>query len=295
MNTVSALVVYGTKPGFHHGLDLQAPAGTKIHAPVSGLLEMRYYYKRRSPYTYEVSIATEGGYRWEIHHIDEESIPLDIRKLAKQRGIVQQGALLGEIYDASKLNITPHVHINVIDAKGYYHDPMKFFPSLSDLQPPVIKGIYLVDDRNQVVAAEETGEARRQRVKSGKYELVVDALDEIPPSKIGQPVHRMDVFVEVRQSDKSPITRQIASLRSDRLPGKDFLSGVKTIYKTDPIIRQDGSPITNQVDAEKPRKFLFRFALEEAMLAPMTEVGVNVVAYDYAGNKDTWLMTIIVE
>lgn len=31
------------------------------------------------------------------------------------------------------------------------------------------------------------------------------------------------------------------------------------------------------------------------MLAPMIEVDVNVVAYDYAGNKDTCIMKIIVE
>lgn len=207
MNTVSVLQFYGSNPGFHHGLDLQAPAGTKIYAPVSGLVETRYYYVRRSPYTYEVSISTENGYRWEFHHIDEESIPLEIRRLAEQRGIVQQGALLGEIYDASKVNITPHVHINVIDAEGYYHDPLKFFPSLSDPQPPLIKGIYLVDDRNQAVAAEETRETRRQPVKLGKFELVVDVLDEIPPSKIGQPVYRMDVFIELWQRDKSPVNQ----------------------------------------------------------------------------------------
>jgi murein DD-endopeptidase MepM/ murein hydrolase activator NlpD len=146
MNTVSALQMYGSKPGFHHGLDLQAPAGTKIYAPVSGVVATRYYYKRPSPYTYEVSIATENGYRWEFHHIDPESIPLDIRQLAEQRGVVQQGAVLGDIYDASPLNIPPHVHINVIGAEGYYHDPLKFFPPLADPQPPVINGIYLVDE-----------------------------------------------------------------------------------------------------------------------------------------------------
>jgi hypothetical protein len=295
MNTVSALQMYGSKPGFHHGLDLQAPAGTKIYAPVSGVVATRYYYKKPSPYTYEVSITTENGYRWEFHHIDAESIPLDIRQLAEQRGVVHQGAVLGDIYDASHLNIPPHVHINVIDAEGYYHDPLKFFPSLADPQPPVIKGIYLVDDRNHVVAAEETREPRRQRVTLGNYELVVDALDEMPPSKIGQPVYRMEVFVEVRQRDTSPRTGQMASTHVDRLPEKDFLSGVQTIYKLDPIIRQDGTPLTNQVEAAKPRKFLFRFPLEAALLAPMTEVGVNVVAYDYAGNKDTCRMIIMLE
>jgi hypothetical protein len=134
----------------------------------------------------------------------------------------------------------------------------------------------------------------KQRV-SGNYELVVDALDEMPPSNIGQPVHRMEVFVEVWQRDQPPITRQLASVHVDRLPEKDFLSGVQTIYKLDPIMRQDGTPLTTQVDMAKPRKFLFRFPLEDALLAPMTEVGVHVVAYDYAGNKDTCPMTLILE
>jgi murein DD-endopeptidase MepM/ murein hydrolase activator NlpD len=42
MNTVAALQMYGSQPGFHHGLDLQAPAGTKIYAPVSGVVATRY-------------------------------------------------------------------------------------------------------------------------------------------------------------------------------------------------------------------------------------------------------------
>jgi hypothetical protein len=209
--------------------------------------------------------------------------------------MVPQGAVLGAIYDASQVNLPPHVHINVLDAEGAYHDPLKFFPSLDDPQPPVIKGLYLVDNRNHVVAAEETREPRLQRVKLGTYELVVDALDEMPPSTIGQPVHRLEVFVEIGHRDASPITRRIASVHLDRLPEKDFLSGVQTIYKINPILRHDGTPITNQVHTARPRKFLFRFPLEEAMLPLMTEVGINVVAYDYAGNQDTCRMTLLLE
>ena len=36
INTLSTLQFYGPQPGFHHGLDLQAPAGTAVYAPVTG-------------------------------------------------------------------------------------------------------------------------------------------------------------------------------------------------------------------------------------------------------------------
>src|SRR5512140_747934 len=79
INTVSTLQFYGTTPGFHHGLDMHAPAGTPVYAPVGGIVGAGYYYPRAQvPYTYEVFIEGDDGFRWEFHHIDQATIPPDI-------------------------------------------------------------------------------------------------------------------------------------------------------------------------------------------------------------------------
>lgn len=153
MDTISTLQMYGNTPGFHHGVDLQAPAGSGVYAPVEGKVGMGYYYPRyKIPYTYMVSITAADGYRWEFHHIDQSSIPQAIRQLAATGGTVRRGALLAQIYDPAAMGIPSHVHVDVIDPKGVYHNGLAFFPPLQDNKPPVIRGVYLVAADNRAVA-----------------------------------------------------------------------------------------------------------------------------------------------
>lgn len=133
-NTMSTLQFYGPMAGFHHGLDLKAPAGTPVYAPTGGRVEVGYYYPRvKVPCTYGVSIVGDDGYRWEFHHIDPGTVPKGIVDLAKRHGHVASGAMLGRIYDASEMHagIFPHVHVNVIDRNGFYQNPLISFPPLT--------------------------------------------------------------------------------------------------------------------------------------------------------------------
>ena len=277
MNTISTLQFYGNKAGFHHGLDLQASAGTKFFAPVGGVVDTRYYYRIQSPYTYEVSIQMEDGYLWQFHHLDPASIPPEIEKLAQNGGTVEAGMLLGEIYDASSLGIFPHVHINLIDSEGYYHNPWQFLPPPDDNQAPTIRGVYVINESNQVVSEID---------KSGKYTLVVDAIDMIPPSEIGQSIYALEMFICPSEEDNCVESTLVNSVKFDQLPGQnDFISGAEEIYQIEPIVLPDGSQITNQIKPEQPRRFLFRFPLPEDIIIEENQLNLQVIASDFVGNN----------
>ena len=277
MNTISTLQFYGDKAGFHHGLDLQASAGTKFFAPVGGVVDTRYYYRIQSPYTYEVSIQTEDGYLWQFHHLDPASIPPEIEALAQNGGTVEAGVLLGEIYDASSLGIFPHVHVNLIDSEGYYQNPWQFLPPPDDTQAPKIRGIYVINENNQVVSEID---------KSGKYALIVDVIDTIPPSEIGQSVYALEVFICPYEDDNCAEPTLLSSAKFDQLPGQnDFISGAEEVYQIEPIVLPDGSQITNQIKPEQPRRFLFRFPLPEEIIIEKNQLNLQVMASDFVGNN----------
>ncbi len=282
IDTISTLQFYGPTPGFHHGLDIQAPAGTPVYAPIGGVVGMGYYYPRAQvPYTYEVFIDGDDGFRWEFHHIDQETIPNQIAELAKRHDRVERGVLLARIYDAPKFDptIPPHVHVDVIDRDGIYQNPLKFFPPVSDKTAPQIQGIYLVDVNNHVVAGSAPGIGLPPLLPSGKYELVLDIIDIIDGAPMGDSVARLKV---------SANGTSIGNLNFlDRLPRKSYLEGVKDVYKIEPIVLADGKTLTNQVDLSGPRKFLYRFDLDTSKVPVGADgvIRIQIMAQDFARNS----------
>ncbi len=282
IDTVSTLQFYGPTPGFHHGLDMHAPAGTPVYAPVAGVVGMGYYYPRAQvPYTYEVFIDGDDGFRWEFHHIDQATIPKEIADLANRHGRVDRGTLLARIYDAPKFDpqIPAHVHIDVIDRDGIYQNPLKFFPPVSDKTPPKILGIYLVDGTNHVVAGSVPGIGLPSLLSSGKYEVVLDIIDFIDGAPMGDSVARLSVSVNGTSIGNLDFI--------DRLPKKSYLEGVKEVYKIDPIVLPDGKTLTNQVDLSAPRKFLYRFDLDTSKTPVGADgvVQIKIMAQDFAQNS----------
>lgn len=91
-------------------------------------------------YTYMVFIDADDGFRWEFHHIDEETIPQHVRDLAAAGGRVERGEFLAGIYDASTVNIEPHVHVDVIGKDGVHVNPLEQFPPLEDREAPLKTG-----------------------------------------------------------------------------------------------------------------------------------------------------------
>ncbi len=282
IDTISTLQFYGPKPGFHHGVDIRAAAGAAVYAPVAGVVGMGYYYPRAQvPYTYEVFVDGDDGFRWEFHHIDQQTIPQQVADLAKQHGRVERGVLLARIYDAPKFDpdIPAHVHVDVIDRDGVYHNPLKFFPQISDKTAPKIEGIYVVDSSNKVVAGNAQGIGLPALLPSGKYELVLDIIDIIDGAPMGDSVARLSV------SANGTSIGHLDFL--DRLPKKNYLEGINDVYKIEPIVLPDGKALKNQVDLSGPRKFLYRFDLDTSKLTVSADgvIKVDIMAEDFAHNS----------
>ncbi len=282
INTVSTLQFYGSTPGFHHGLDLHAPAGTPVYTPVGGAVGMGYYYPREQvPYTYQVFIDGDDGFKWEFHHIDQETIPKEIADLAKQHGRVKPGIMLARIYDAPKFDpdIPPHVHVNVIDRDGNYQNPLKFFPPVSYKSAPRIQGIYVVDANNHIIAGKASGIGLPTSLPVGKYELVLDIIDIIDGAPMGDSVSRLSVLANGSSVGDLDFL--------EHLPKKSFLEGVREAYKIDPIIFPDGKTLTNQVDLSGPRRFLYRLDLDTSKIPVGADglIRIQIMAQDFAKNS----------
>ncbi len=289
MNTIGTLQFYGDKPGFHHGVDLKAAAETKVYAPVSGAVGAGYYYPRyKSPYTFMVSIDADDGYRWELHHVDPASVPQAILDLAAVHGRVEAGTLLAAIFDTSttpELGVPPHLHVDLIDPNGVRHDALQRFPPLSDDQAPEIRGVYFVGGDGRA-AAGVSGLLRRETLAAGRYDLVVDALETVSPGTNGDVPYRM----EVRAAG-----RLVGSFRFDRLPDADYLKGVADVYRLEPFAGLDGKQLQNQIAAEAPRRFLFRFPFDTASLGGPGLIPVEVRAYGLAGGETRAVLRLMVK
>lgn len=271
MNTISTLQFYGPKAGFHHGLDLVAPAGTRVVAPVSGKIETGYYYKRKSDYTYEIAITTANGERWELHHIDPDSIPEEVEQIAKNQGEIQAGAFLAEIYDASEIGIEPHLHINVVSAEGMYQNPLIHLQSIGDNASPTIANTWLAQKINDKYVETKNRSA-------GVYYLIIDAFDMAPGAYARQSLYKM----KVTQGDES-----IFEFVFDKLPHASFLEGVDDIYFLSDLKTLDGNIVRSRVKDD--RKFLY------AIKTQIPERGVTrieIEVEDFYGNSKKSIVSL---
>lgn len=269
MNTLSTLQFYGPTPGFHHGLDLMAPAGTPVVSPIAGRVSTGYYYERKSPYTYEVAVEANDGHRWEFHHLEPSTVPAALEEKAAGGGQVEAGELIGLIYDASPMGIPPHVHVNVISPEGYYQNPLRFLPSLPDEEPPVIRGIYL-----EAVGEQTLCQNLDASLPAGRYRLVLDAYDLLPPSNLEQSLYSLNVFVSDGENRE---------FKFDQLPHKNFLKGADEIYHLSPVRCGREETFQNQVGARAARRFLYTVPMN------LQDRGnrLHIEAADFAGNVTT--------
>ncbi len=283
-NTAYTLQFYGDEPAFHHGLDILEPAGTPVYAPVSGKITAGYYYRIKIPYTFEIAIEEKDGTVWQFHHLDPRTIPASLLSLAARGGRVSSGAFLGRIYNASEMGsgISPHVHINVIDSEGRYQEALRFFAPLKDSVSPVIRGMYLIDSKNRVLADDEKGLLSAQR-NFHPAAIIVDAFDLISPSIVETTPASIQVLALV---DGGKRETTLAKRSFYRLPGKDFFTGISGVYQIKPIWFPDGRILNNQIeispDLKRARRFLFRFPLSKIHSGVS---GLKILVTDFSGNQ----------
>ena len=185
---------------------------------------------------------------------------------------------------------SPHVHINVISPKGRYQEPLRFFPILKDDVLPVIRGMYLIDSKNQVLADDQK---RLLSASRGFYPvaLIVDAFDVISPSIIETTPASIRVFALLDGGKRQTL---LGGKDFYQLPGHDFFSGVSEVYQVKPLLFPDGRILKNQVeispDLKRARRFLFRFPLSKTKI-PSGVSGLKTVVRDFAGNQavKTWI------
>lgn len=264
MNTVSTLQFYGPTPGFHHGLDVAAPAGTRVVAPVSGRVETGYYYVRQSDYTYEVAIITDDGLRWELHHMDPDDVPDEVEALARSGGQISVGDMVGRIYDAVEIGIEPHLHINVISPEGIYHNPLNRLPALGDEFAPSIEHIWWARSEGDGLLVEVDPQ------ESDPSLLVLEASDLAPGM-----LHRQAIY-EVR------VTRDGALLHAfkfDSLPETSFLDGLENVYFLGELQTLDGRIVRSE--ASDTRRFLYTVPLDAE---PRPGMRLRIEVSDHAGN-----------
>ena len=264
MNTLSTLQFYGpTTPGFHHGLDLPAAAGSIVVAPVGGKVQTRYYYRVQTDYTYEIAIITPEGLRWEFHHIDPGTIPEEIERLADEGGSVTAGTVIGRIYDASEIDIEPHVHINVIDTDGIYLNPQAYLPDIGDKVAPVIESIWWATQN-------DTGFIEIESPRPGLNTLILSAYDTAPGNYQRQSIYSMKVLKG---------TDRIFEFKFDRLPGASFFEGLDDIYFLDELITLNGTVMRSET--QQVRRFLYSMEInfEENEIE-----NLRIVATDFSGN-----------
>lgn len=149
------------------------------------------------------------------------------------------------------------------------------FPALPNPRAPEIRGVYVVG-KDARAAAGVAGQARREALAPGIYELVVDALETVSPGTPGD----APFALEVRAGGEP-----LGALRFERLPHADYLEGVDAVYRLDPFTGLDGKPVATQIDSEAPRRFLFRFPIDTAKFRGALELPIEVRARDRAGDE----------
>ena len=189
--------------GYHGGNDMVLEKNSWVLAPISGVLEAGHYTyvdfdnggreKFWKPYpehgsasSFEIAVTDANGLRYELHHIERESMPQEILDCLKIKPcLVQKGVRVGTVYTWSTFFHYHHVHVNIIDQNtGLWWNPEYFFKLLQDDIAPDVK----------VLAVDKTGQnfwlESGQIIDSAIEKFVVIGVDKKNDSHFDQmPIH----------------------------------------------------------------------------------------------------------
>jgi len=156
---------------FHEGLDIITPLRQSVHAPVDGVVDAGYYsyetlINGQTQKTYlslrdispedhepklwgeryfEVSLTDKMGNRFELHHIDRESLPMELVDAVYSARSVPAKTFLGfaiEWPEKVQGSDYHHIHYNILDAEGVYKNPFWHSKEVEDNIPPHVQNVY---------------------------------------------------------------------------------------------------------------------------------------------------------
>lgn len=147
-HTIASYQKYGlSEPYFHHGIDIRANDGSDILASRGGKVVNIENYIPGDPAYWEVAILDADGFIWQYHHINKNSIPLEIKEAYKSGQAIATGTKIGEVYKWSVKSFGEyfhHIHLNILGAGAVYHNPLLFLKRLQDQVAPIVKKVQVV-------------------------------------------------------------------------------------------------------------------------------------------------------
>ena len=267
---------------FHGGLDLVAPAGTNVYAPISGTVEVNDYTINalldppsftyfRKPFKkgtvsntryLEVAIKDETKkLTWMFRHIEPVSIPDAIYNAAENNSKIASGTLIGRVAAwiqpvlPEKENYD-HIHIEIEDEEGNYINPADYLQIDKDYYPPVCKELYVLNVNTNRAYAYSTD---NEKLLSDKVKLYILANDRMNSSRYLHGLHSVKwSFAKINNQGKDEIViPERTVFNFDRLPFKgDRTQLSKTIYEDSLRINGLGTNRVRANGSNGPRIFL---------------------------------------
>ncbi len=155
----------GSSHYFHEGVDFLGEPFQKVFTPVSGVIDGGYYSytskdngasektyislkdiprddkepKLWGKHYFEISITDEFGNRFEFHHIDRTTLPLNILKSIYDGSVVIQDMQIGNIIPWPNKVLGAdynHIHYSVLSEQGEQLNPFWFSKKIPDTTEP---------------------------------------------------------------------------------------------------------------------------------------------------------------
>lgn len=205
-NSMAEYQNYAGEAYYHEGSDLRVSPKGAVVAPVDGFLQGDYYSYVTDPNTgedtkytkpiseggedlyFELTIRTEDGYQFELHHVNAKTLPKNIHDLAvKGGGQVKQGETIGyaSLWPMNRLGARyDHIHYNLISPTGVYLNHEYYSADLPDASAPVIKKIFAIYPNQKVEVLNHKLSSVPQEIVVSTYDMKGANMYQLPPTFI---------------------------------------------------------------------------------------------------------------
>lgn len=271
-HSISSYQNYTGEGRFHHGVDFRAPANVAVFSPFRGQVTMIRNYMT-GPLYWEVAVLDPSGCLWQYHHIEEKSIPQQIKdafeafKKDNTKGFIDKGTKVGEIVPwpvETYGELFHHIHLNILDGDKAYLNGYNFMKELADDKAPVITKIGI----------SKGGIPVEGNTVSGDYSIYAEVSDLIMHDKFILPPYSLSYYFKGKPDEVHPVWT------FDSLPGKDDYS--KHVHEY--FVYKGGDKRTTCGNYQC-RKFLVNIGFTKKLPQQAGAYEIVVVAKDHVGNK----------